>query len=141
MSENTLIRMGSVVVLAWADSGAVLACEQDAQELIAVAWETGASLLAIPVGRLAPAFFDLRSGLAGVVLQKFVNYRLRVAIIGEIAVYTRGSEALAEFVSESNAGRSVWFLPSRADLQARLLLADQGGLSVAQDQVSWGGRY
>jgi len=30
---------------------------------------------------VAPAFFDLRSGFAGELIQKFVNYRLRAAIV------------------------------------------------------------
>ena len=30
---------------------------------------------------LHPAFFDLANGIAGAVLQKFVNYRFRVALI------------------------------------------------------------
>jgi hypothetical protein len=30
---------------------------------------------------LAPEFFDLRSGLAGELIQKFVNYRIRAAIV------------------------------------------------------------
>jgi hypothetical protein len=31
--------------------------------------------------KLAPEFFDLKSGLAGQVLQKFVNYRTKLAVI------------------------------------------------------------
>ncbi|WP_273820457.1 DUF4180 domain-containing protein [Pseudomonas asplenii] len=120
MHENTVLRMGSVRVLACADSGAVLVHEQDARELIAAAWAVQASWLAIPVERLAPTFFDLRSGLAGALLQKFVNYRLHVAVIGDLSAHTRGSKALAEFVAESNAGGNVWFVSSWAALLARL---------------------
>ncbi len=37
--------------------------------------------LVLTEGDLCPEFFDLRSGLAGELLQKFVNYRARLAIV------------------------------------------------------------
>ena len=37
--------------------------------------------LVIDEKNLAPEFFDLKSGLAGQVLQKFVNYRTKLAVI------------------------------------------------------------
>src|SRR5262245_56432611 len=49
-----------------------------------VADAVGASLgrsMVLAETDLGPAFFDLRSGLAGELIQKFVNYRVRVAII------------------------------------------------------------
>jgi hypothetical protein len=49
-----------------------------------VADAVGASLgrgLILAERDLGPAFFDLRTGLAGELIQKFVNYRIRVAII------------------------------------------------------------
>ena len=41
----------------------------------------GAKGLILTESDLAPEFFDLRSGLAGELFQKFVNYKLRVAIV------------------------------------------------------------
>jgi hypothetical protein len=42
---------------------------------------SGADGLLFTEAELGPAFFDLKSGLAGELLQKFVNYHMRVAII------------------------------------------------------------
>jgi hypothetical protein len=70
----------------------------------------------IPVARLSPEFFRLSSGLAGAVLQKFTNYQIRVAIIGEISEYTGKSAPLRDFVAESNRRGQVRFLASEADL-------------------------
>ena len=41
----------------------------------------GAKGLIISETDLAPEFFDLRTGLAGEVFQKFMNYKARVAIL------------------------------------------------------------
>jgi len=54
------------------------------------------------------------------VLQKFVSYGYRVAIVGDIEAHLSASAALRDFVRESNAGRHVWFLPDDAALEARL---------------------
>ena len=45
-------------------------------DLIADAMGHGAELVALPVERLPDEFFSLRTGLAGTVAQKFVNYRI-----------------------------------------------------------------
>lgn len=77
-------------------------------------------VLAVPVERLAPEFLDLSSGVAGEVLQKAVNYRLKVAVIGDVEARVEASPALADFVRESNRGEHVWFLPDAAALDSRL---------------------
>ena len=53
------------------------------------------------------------SGLAGEILQKFVNYRLKVAIVGDYSRYT--SKPLHDFIRESNRGRDVFFVSTIED--------------------------
>ncbi|HWA19046.1 MAG TPA: DUF4180 domain-containing protein [Devosia sp.] len=101
---------------ALASDGPSIASERDATEVIGDALGAGAELVVIPVSRLSPEFFRLSSGLAGSILQKFTNYRLRVAIIGDISGYTAKSGPLRDFVRESNARGGVRFLASEADL-------------------------
>lgn len=67
---------------------------------------------------LAPRFFDLQSKLAGDILQKFSNYRVRLAIIGDWTKYT--SRSLVAFINESNRGRIVNFASSLEDAVALL---------------------
>jgi Domain of unknown function (DUF4180) len=45
--------------------------------------------------------------LAGEFAQKFVNYRLRLAIVGDISQHLAGSEALCDFVAETNRGNQL----------------------------------
>ena len=100
--------------------GAVLRTEADALDLIGSLFGTGTEVVAVPVDRLAPEFFDLRTGLAGAVLQKFTQYRLVLAVVGDLTAHTAASTALRDLVRESNKGRHVWFLPDRPALDARL---------------------
>jgi hypothetical protein len=102
-------------------NGPVISKSGDVNDLIGEAWgEEGISLIALPVARLDPEFFRLRSLLAGDVLQKFVNYRLRLAIIGDISEYVAVSDALRDFVWESNRGDHVWFIADEAALEDKL---------------------
>ena len=59
---------------------------------------------------IIPAFFDLKTGMAGEVLQKFSNYRMQLAIIGEFDKYE--SNALHDFILESNKAKQVLFVAS-----------------------------
>ncbi|GAA4431551.1 DUF4180 domain-containing protein [Ravibacter arvi] len=58
-----------------------------------------------------PDFFDLKTGLAGEVLQKFTNFRIRVAIFGDFTKY--GGKSWKDFMLESNQWRQISFAPSR----------------------------
>lgn len=68
--------------------------------------------IALHVANIAPAFFDLKTRLAGDILQKLVNYRCRLAIVGDLSPYTKDSESLRALVRESNRGKDVWFVPT-----------------------------
>ncbi len=56
---------------------------------------------------LHPDFFELRSGLAGELLQKVSNYRRRLVILGDFAELP--SKALRDFLYESNRTGKVVF--------------------------------
>jgi hypothetical protein len=116
--------IGGVKVLVCSPDGPKLSRERDANDLMSAAWEQSASLVAIPVERLSADFFQLSTRLAGDVLQKFVNHRLRVAIVGDVSAWTAKSKALHDFVSESNGGQTVWFVSDLGELE-RLLTSAQ----------------
>jgi hypothetical protein len=98
----------------------MLADEAGAVELIAVALAQRADLVVVPVARLDPKFFTLSSGLAGAIVQKLVNYRLRLAVVGDISGHLAASNAFRDWVRESNRGRQTWFVDGAAELDARL---------------------
>lgn len=63
-------------------------------------------------------FFDLKTGIAGEILQKFATYRVRLVIIGDFARYD--SKSLRDFILESNKGKQINFLPSVEEAVAKL---------------------
>lgn len=89
-------------------------------DLIGSAMYERVDLIVVPIERVDPAFFDLSSGIAGELLQKAVNYRLRLAIVGDVAPLTAESASLRAFVDEAQRGGHLWFVPDDAALEARL---------------------
>lgn len=69
--------------------------------------------------QLDPAFFKLRTGVAGDIVQKFANYQMCVAIVGQFAAYQ--SQAVRDFIYEANKGRLVYFTASLDDALERLV--------------------
>jgi len=92
----------------------VIASGQDALTLVA---ESGCERVILARENLHPDFFDLRTGLAGEVLQKFVIYGLRLAIVGDFRHV--GSRSLRALIHESNRTGQVVFVASEEEV-ARL---------------------
>jgi hypothetical protein len=57
---------------------------------------------------ITPAFFELKNGLAGEILQKFSNYRFRLVIVGDFTQFT--SKSIQDFILESNRNKQVNFV-------------------------------
>ena len=92
---------------------------QSALDLMAtVRYETGADRMILPKAALDERSFVLSSGLAGDILQKFVNYQLIVAIVGNYSGYT--SKPLRDFIYESNNGSHVFFVSTAEEAFAKL---------------------
>lgn len=111
-------QIGGLNAYVWDVEGSPLATSRDASDLVGEAFSVSAELVVVPVERLSPDFLRLSSGLAGEVLQKFVNYGLKIAILGDVSADIAASAPLRDFVYESNRGRSVWFAPDLPALEA-----------------------
>ena len=107
-------------VLACSPEGPTLRGEADALEVIAQASAHEVDLLVIPAERLDEGFFRLSTRMAGEIVQKFVNYRLRLVIVGDLSERLANSSTLRAFVDETNRGNQVWFVPDLAELDRRL---------------------
>ena len=116
---STLEPVGGSTVLVVDEAGPPLD-GRTFRDLVGDAMGEGATMLAVPVGRLPASFWDLASGLAGDLLQVSVNYGVRLAVIGELPEAATGSRAFAALVRASNAGSQHWFVPSMDALGARL---------------------
>lgn len=100
--------------------GPELRSGNDAVDIMSAASEFQATFIAIPVERLGDDFFDLRTRIAGDIVQKFVMYGRRIAIVGDISQRVAASKSLAAFVIESNRGRDLWFVNTMEELALKL---------------------
>lgn len=66
-------------------------------------------------------FFDLKSGIAGEVLQKFSNFRIRLIIVGDFSKYNRKS--LNDFIYECNKGKQINFVASLSEAINKLTIS------------------
>jgi Domain of unknown function (DUF4180) len=104
--------LNGIRILEFSVNDAEVSAASDSSALISLAIEHQAALVILPASEVDGALFQLKTGVAGDLIQKFVNYRLRLAIIGDMATYAE----------QSNRGRTLWFFPTLADLHARLAL-------------------
>jgi Domain of unknown function (DUF4180) len=93
---------------------------RDATDLVGEALSEGAATIVIPVEALDGSFFDLGTGFAGEVLQKAANYRLKLAIVGDVSAYAAKSRAFHDLVVESARSTGYFFLPDMGALPERL---------------------
>lgn len=119
MSFNVEQLSGTRVALCPSD-GPPLRTGRDATDLVGETRSVDASTVIVPIERLDPAFFQLRTGIAGEFVQRFVNYDVRLVILGDTSALASQSKALHDFVYESNQGRSIWFLATWQELEERL---------------------
>jgi len=68
---------------------------------------------------ITPDFFDLKTRIAGEILQKFSNYRMQLAIVGDFTEYT--SKSLRDFIFESNKVGRILFVDSLSVAKERLI--------------------
>ena len=67
---------------------------------------------------LPAEFFDLKTKLAGDILQKFSTYNGRLAIIGDFSRYE--SNSLKDFIYESNKQGRINFVATMEDAELKL---------------------
>ena len=82
----------------------------DALDLIGNLYYQGFDKIIIYEKNLTPDFFDLKNKMAGEILQKVSNYRMKLTIIGNFS--NLKSKSLNDFIYESNKGNQVNFKES-----------------------------
>lgn len=77
--------------------------------MMTVQYETGCDRMILNKSAICEDFFHLSTRLAGEILQKFITYHVKIAIVGDFSNYT--SKSLKDFIYESNKGKDMFFLP------------------------------
>ena len=81
-------------------------------------YEAGTDRIVLDKQTVTEDFFILSTGLAGEILQKWMNYHVKVAIYGDYSRYT--SKPLWDFIYESNRGKDFFFVGTREEALEKL---------------------
>lgn len=109
--KTEIIRKNNVEIAVVNSDEVLITDVQSALDFImSVQYETGCMNIAVNKGAIVDDFFVLSTCLAGEILQKFINYKVRFAIYGDFSKYT--SKPLKDFMYESNKGKDVYFQPT-----------------------------
>ena len=76
--------------------------------VVNIGYEHGCHNIAVYKSAITEDFFKLSTGIAGEVVQKFVNYGFRFAIIGDFSGYV--SKPLHDYIYECNKGGHLYFV-------------------------------
>lgn len=108
------LEQNGVAVAAVTAEEKVITDVQSALDLVMTArYDAGTKNIVLDKRLIAQEFFILSSGLAGEVLQKFVNYGVRCAIYGDFSGYT--SKPLHDFIYECNKGKDIFFVGTKEE--------------------------
>ena len=91
----------------------VLQTVEDAIDLIGNMSYQGFDKLIIHEENMISDFFELKNKIAGNILQKFSQYSMPLAIIGDFEKYE--SKSLNHFIFESNKGKQINFVTTIED--------------------------
>jgi PadR family transcriptional regulator, regulatory protein AphA len=96
-----------------------LSTEQEALDLISLGWEHETQFLIIHYDALSEDFFKLKTKVAGDIIQKFVNYGIKVAAI--IPKETMEKGRFKEMALETNKGNHFRMYGSKEEAEKWLL--------------------
>ncbi|HBT65045.1 MAG TPA: DUF4180 domain-containing protein [Ruminococcaceae bacterium] len=86
--------------------------------MMSVNYETGSHSIVLNKEAITPDFFVLSTRIAGEILQKFITYQFKLAIVGDFSGYT--SKPLKDFIYESNHGKDIFFVSSEKEAIEKL---------------------
>ena len=101
---------GHIKIVEIHSDGLIIGNIEDALNVLGDAYYQGYDRIILYEKNITPDFFDLKTKMAGEILQKFSNYRMRLVIVGDWSKYT--SRSLEAFICESNRGKTVNFSSS-----------------------------
>ncbi|RLJ32885.1 uncharacterized protein DUF4180 [Chryseobacterium sp. 7] len=86
----------------------IIRSAQDGLDLMGNIYYQGFDKVILYEKNITPEFFDLKTKIAGEILQKFSNYRIGLAIVGDFSKYE--SKSMKDFIFESNKTKHINFV-------------------------------
>ncbi|MCI6922288.1 MAG: DUF4180 domain-containing protein [Oscillospiraceae bacterium] len=111
MQLSKIEKNGIVCAVVNSDKLVITDAQTALDVLMSAKYDVGTKNIVIDKKLIVEDFFVLSKGLAGEILQKYVNYGGRIAIYGDYSHYT--SKPLKDFIYESNKGKDVFFVATQ----------------------------
>ena len=92
----------------------ILRSTEDSLDLLGNLYYQGFDKIIIHEKNITPEFFDLRTKIAGEILQKFAQYQMPLIIVGDFSKYK--SKSLNDFIFESNKSQQINFIKDLSNI-------------------------
>lgn len=92
----------------------ILRSTEDGLDLLGNLYYQGFDKIIIHEKNITPGFFDLKTKIAGEVLQKFAQYQMPLIIVGDFSKYK--SKSLNDFIFESNKSQQINFIKDLSNI-------------------------
>lgn len=109
---------GTDVAVVSSDEKLIVDIQSALDLVMTVKYETNATKIVLDKKAVCEEFFILSAGMAGEILQKFINYHVQVAVYGDYSRYT--SKPLKDFIYEANHGKDFFFVSTKEDAIQKL---------------------
>ncbi|MCH5720549.1 DUF4180 domain-containing protein [Niabella hibiscisoli] len=92
----------------------ILRTTAEGLDLLGNLYYQGFDKIIIHKRNITPDFFDLKTGIAGDILQKFAQYQMPLVIVGDFSTFD--SKSLHDFIFESNKGKQINFVSTLSEV-------------------------
>ena len=92
----------------------ILRSTEDGLDLLGNLYYQGFDKIIIHEKNITPKFFDLKTKIAGEILQKFAQYQMPLIIVGDFSKYK--SKSLNDFIFESNKSQQINFIKDLSNI-------------------------
>lgn len=111
--------LGNKQIAEYTSSDLIIKDAEEGLNLLGEAYFQGFDGIILHSENIGSEFFDLSTGIAGEVLQKFSNYRMKLAIV--ISPNLTKSKSLREFIRESNKVGHINFSETIGDALEKMI--------------------
>lgn len=119
MKIESVIHNDIIIAVVSSDTVIMKDVQDGLEFVMSVQYETNAERIVLNQEAFADDFYHLKTGLAGEILQKFVNYHIKIAIYGDFRQYM--SQSFHDFVYESNHGKNFFFVSTKEEAIYQLI--------------------
>ncbi|MFV0352102.1 MAG: DUF4180 domain-containing protein [Oscillospiraceae bacterium] len=113
MHTKTIQVNGANISIVQSDTICIADTQSALDFMMTMRYENNCDCIVLNKEAITEDFFVLSTRVAGEILQKFINYQFKLAIVGNFSHYK--SQPLKDFIYESNNGKDIFFLSTEEE--------------------------